>query len=87
MWNGPPKDVDGECNARLSIGDDYGDNSATIRCGLAPGHDGPHKECYNAGYHGDVNNVTITWDKDMDDRELIGIAVGDGEEVKVFDEY
>jgi hypothetical protein len=26
---GPPKDVPGECNARLSIGDDYGDNAAS----------------------------------------------------------
>jgi len=83
MMNGPPKDVEGECNARLSIGDDYGDNSATIRCQLAPGHDGPHQECYNAGYHGDVNNVTITWDKDV--REQIGVAVGGGEEIPVFD--
>ena len=82
--NGPQKDVEGECNARLSIGDDYGDNSASIRCGLVPGHDGPHKECYNAGYGDDVNNVTITWDKDT--RELIGLAVGDGEEFKVFEE-
>ena len=81
---GRPKDVKGECNARLSIADDMGDNSATIRCKLQPGHDGPHKECYNAGYHGDVNNVTITWDKDS--REQVGVAVGDGEEVPVFDD-
>ena len=82
--NGPPKDVEGECNARLSIGDDYGDNHATIRCQLKPGHDGPHQEHYNAGYGSDVNNVTITWDKDT--RELIGIAVRDGKEHKIFEE-
>ena len=82
--NGPPKDVEGECNARLSIGDDQGDNSSTMRCGLAPGHDGCHQECYNAGYGNNVNNVTITWEKDV--RELIGVAVGGGEEVRVFDE-
>ena len=29
---GPPEDVAGECNVRLEIGDDYGDNSATMRC-------------------------------------------------------
>ena len=81
--NGPQKDVAGECNARLSIGDDWGDNSATMRCQLKPGHDGPHVERYNAGYHGDVNMVTVTWEKDI--RELIGIAVGNGEEVKVYD--
>ena len=82
--NGPSKDVPGECNARLFIGDDYGDNSATIRCQLLPGHDGPHKECYNAGYHGDENNVTITWDKEV--RDLIGVAGGDGEETLIFEE-
>ena len=44
---GEPKDIDGECNARLSIADDAGDNSGTMRCQLEPGHDGPHKEVYN----------------------------------------
>jgi len=82
--NGPQKDVEGECNARLSIGDDYGDNSATMRCQLKPGHDGPHMERYNAAYGDDVNIVTVTWEKDT--RDLIGIAVGDGEEVCVYDD-
>jgi len=81
--NGPPKDVEGKCNARLSIADDHGDNHATIRCQLPPGHIGPHQEHYNAGYGDDVNNVTIMWDKDT--RDLIGIAVGDGVETKVYD--
>jgi len=73
---GPPKNVEGECNARLSIADDYGDNAATMRCQLAPGHDGPHQETYDAGYHG-TNTVVITWEKDS--REWIGrriVAVG-----------
>ena len=82
---GRSKDVEGECNARLSIGDDEGDNAATIRCKLPLGHDGQHQESYNAGYHGDVNNVTISWDKDT--RDLMAIAVGDGEETRIFDEY
>ena len=59
MWNGPPKDVDGECNATLCIGDDYGDNCATMRCQLKPGHDGLHKETNN--------RFTVTWLSD--DRE------------------
>jgi len=59
MW-GPPQDVEGECNARLEIGDDYGDNVATMRCQLSPGHDGRHKEEYNS--HG--QKVIVTWDKD-----------------------
>lgn len=36
---GPPEDKPGECNARLFIGDDFGDNTTTMRCGLAPGLD------------------------------------------------
>lgn len=57
---GPPKDVEGECNARLEIGDDYGDNSCTMRCSLKPGHEGLHKEEFNCyGQH-----VIVTWDKD-----------------------
>jgi hypothetical protein len=56
---GPPQDVNGECNARLYIGDDYGDNRATMRCQLKPGHEGPHKEVY--GQNGRDKKVTITW--------------------------
>ena len=41
---GPPKDVEGQCNARLCIGDDYGDNEATMRCQLSPGHADTHRE-------------------------------------------
>lgn len=54
---GPPDDVDGECNAHLYIGDDYGDNHATMRCQLKPGHEGPHQEVYKS--HGE--DVIITW--------------------------
>jgi hypothetical protein len=60
---GPPKDVEGECNARLYIADDYGDNTATMRCQLEPGHDGPHREEYQR--HG--KPVVVTWH--VDDRE------------------
>ncbi len=44
---GEPKDVDGECNARLSIADDAGDGSGTMRCQLETGHEGSHREVYN----------------------------------------
>ncbi len=55
--SGPPKDVEGECNARLRIGDDWGDNHATMRCQLEPGHDGWHREVYaNVG-----QQVRIEW--------------------------
>jgi hypothetical protein len=53
---GPPEDVKGECNARLSISDDYGDNSCTLRCQLPPGHKGLHKEEFDRG-----GPVIITW--------------------------
>ena len=56
MWN-ESTDVEGECNARLFISDDYGDNSATIRCQLAAGHDGLHQEQYERK----GGAVTITW--------------------------
>lgn len=54
---GEPKDVPGECNAHLYIGDNFGDNHATIRCSLAPGHSGPHKEEFER----QSKPVTITW--------------------------
>ena len=46
---GAPKDVDGDCNARLFLGDDYGDNVCTIRCALAPNHNGLHEERFERG--------------------------------------
>jgi hypothetical protein len=62
MMFGEPSDVDGACNARLFIADNYGDNSATIRCQLAPGHDGPNREQFER-----QGPVTITWT--VDERE------------------
>jgi hypothetical protein len=41
---GPPRDVEGERNARLLRADDYGDNVCSVRCQLPEGHDGPHGE-------------------------------------------
>jgi hypothetical protein len=61
---GEPTDVDGECNARLFIADNYGDNSATIRCKLAPDHEGLHQKQFDrAG-----GPVTITWAADERER-------------------
>lgn len=57
---GPPRDAAGECNARLEIGDDYGDNSATMRCQLTPGHGGRHREVYNSPEYGEV---LIEWER------------------------
>lgn len=55
-----PEDVDGECNAHLYIGDDYGDNHATIRCSLEKGHKGLHQEKFKRG----DDEITITWRED-----------------------
>jgi len=60
MFDGPPKDVEGECNARLYLGDDWGDNRCTIRCKEAPEHEGPHRETFMR----DDTPVVITWVKD-----------------------
>lgn len=49
------RDVEGECNAHLYIGDDYGDNSATMRCCLPSGHRGSHTEVFRGG------GATVTW--------------------------
>jgi hypothetical protein len=61
---GPPKDVKNECNARLFIGDDFGDNRCTMRCARSPGHEGPHKETFERS-HGPVS---VTWHGDERDR-------------------
>lgn len=58
---GKPKDVQGECYAWLTLGDNYGDGTATLRCQLTPGHEGPHQEQYLSPGAG---QVTITWEKD-----------------------
>jgi hypothetical protein len=63
---GPPKNVEGECNARLSIGDDYGDNSCTMRCSLAPGHPGPHTEVWG----GAERRSCVTWNHDDTEVEV-----------------
>ncbi len=54
---GEPEDVAGECNARLFIGDNYGDNHVTMRCQLELGHEGEHQEQYGR----DPQRVTINW--------------------------
>ncbi len=58
---GEPEDVAGECNAKLYIGDNFGDNHATMRCQLFPGHEGRHREMYQTSVAG---TVTVEWDKD-----------------------
>lgn len=54
---GEPSDIEGQCNARLYIGDNYGDGTATMRCQLPPGHDGVHHEHFER----EGGPVVITW--------------------------
>ena len=46
---GPQPDVPGKCNAQLHIADDFGDNTATMKCQLEPGHEGRHVEVWKSG--------------------------------------
>ena len=57
---GEPEDVPGECNARVFIADNHGDNHVTMRCQLSLGHKGRHRETF-----GRVGNlVHVAWKKD-----------------------
>ncbi len=60
MSYGEPNSVPGECNARLHIGDNFGDNHATMRCQLEPGHEGQHRERYETETNGEI---IVTWDR------------------------
>ncbi len=61
---GPPKNVEGECNARLYLADDYDDNRCTVRCSRPAGHDGPH----GAAFQRAGGPVAITWHADERER-------------------
>jgi len=39
------------CKEYIKFGDDFGDNETTCRCRLEEGHDGPHEESGDMGYH------------------------------------
>jgi len=60
---GEPEDVQGECNARLFIGDNFNDNHATMRCQLELGHSGMHEEKYGR----EPQRVIVQWE--VDERE------------------
>lgn len=60
LWTGTCRDVAGQCNAHLYIGDDYGDNSSTMRCQLAPGHGGEHEERFQRP----GGSVVVRWEAD-----------------------
>lgn len=58
------EDVEGLCNARLYIGDDYGDNEATMRCKLPAGHEGRHEKHFTRSTFlpPGSQTVIITWE-------------------------
>lgn len=58
---GPPKDVEGQCNCRFEIADDEGDNHATMRCQLPPGHEGEHEERWGYMSAGQVFEAVCRW--------------------------
>ena len=84
----PISDEKPTCSATLSIGDDHGDDSATIRCQLAPGHAPPHQEVFsrdNSSAGMGKDTVTITWlhdEREVERRRIIAWyeewAAGDG---------
>lgn len=57
----------GNCKAELHIGDDYGDNRATMCCQLEEGHEGKHRECFRTDTP-DAHNAVVEWEGD--DRDV-----------------
>jgi hypothetical protein len=51
-----PRDIVGECNAHLYLGQHVGNPPITMRCQRKLGHMGKHKEDFRRG--------KIKWDKD-----------------------
>ncbi len=62
---GEPLDVDGECNARLYLGDNFEDNHLTLRCSLLPKHEGLHRKEFIRH----DKSITITWHLDEHEEE------------------
>jgi len=54
-----------KCGAKLFIGDDFGDNSATMTCDLPPGHGGLHQETFwrhnPNDLDADLKPALVTW--------------------------
>lgn len=50
------------CGAHFYIGDDHGDNEATMVCNLPPEHNGRH--CCAFQRQGQKNEVVLSWDTD-----------------------
>ncbi len=58
------KDIESECNARLYLADDYGDNPCTFRCRLSPGHLGEHTVIFATKNDSIPYRAMISWHED-----------------------
>ncbi len=71
----------GKCNARLYLGDDYGDGTCTMKCGLHEKHIGNHEEIFLRN----SDEVFISWK--VDERRIKLVAIIDIKDIeKVSDE-
>jgi hypothetical protein len=52
------------CPAKLAIGDDHGDNEATMHCQLEDGHEGPHEERYDTTDSDGHAQVVVQWTRE-----------------------
>lgn len=75
---GKPKNIDGNCNAVLYLGDDYGDGTCTIRCKLPEKHLENHKEIFLRN----EKEVIITWVDDERETEFLLTFSGKFEDVE-----
>jgi len=53
----------GTCGAKLVLGDDYGDNDVTFKCGLSKHHEGDHYERFKSA----DRKVTVRWEEKAKD--------------------
>lgn len=68
--NGEPAHVECECNARLYVADNYGDNHVTFRCELEPGHEGSH--CQDILQNGGL--ISVLWEIDERDKRQLTLV-------------
>lgn len=60
------EDIEGECTARLFLGDDLGDGTCTCKCSLPEGHEGIHIERFTRTTYPKRlrSRCEITWEHD-----------------------
>ncbi len=63
------KNMSNQCSAKLYLGDDYGDNTCTIKCQLPKMHPGKHEEKFDRN-----GEVLVSWVKDERRIKLVAIV-------------